>query len=78
MIINIYFSIIYKYISNLYLYIYNTSNIYIYMYKGIELWHLSLPNWADRVKVSNRKKFLKPRLKTILCKDWVAARGTII
>lgn len=41
---------------------------------GIELWHLGTPSWADGVKIDHRKKFMKPRLKTKMCMDWIRAR----
>lgn len=41
---------------------------------GIDLWYLSVPNWAEGVKVDKRKLFMKPRMKTQLCIDWKRAR----
>jgi hypothetical protein len=43
---------------------------------GLDLWFLSVPSWGEGVKIDQRKKFLKPRLKTTLCLDWLRARKT--
>jgi hypothetical protein len=43
---------------------------------GIDLWYLSAPSWAEGIKVDKRKKFMKPRMKTTLCIDWLRARET--
>jgi hypothetical protein len=41
---------------------------------GIDLWYLGTPNWTgESFKPSYRKRFMKPRRKTILCRDWVTA-----
>lgn len=41
---------------------------------GIDLWFLTVPSWSEGIKVDHRKKFLKPRLKTNMCLDWLRAR----
>lgn len=42
---------------------------------GIDLWYLGTPNWTgESFKPSYRKRFMKPRRKTSLCRDWVIAR----
>lgn len=41
---------------------------------GINLWYMSTPSWADGIKVDGRKRFMKPRLKTAMCIDWLRAR----
>ena len=41
---------------------------------GIDLWFIGTPSWADGIKVDKRKRFMKPRIKTSLCLDWLRAR----
>lgn len=41
---------------------------------GIDLWFLSAPSWADKVKIDKRKRFMAPKLKTDICLDWKRAR----
>lgn len=41
---------------------------------GINLWFMAAPAWADIVKETKSKKFLKTRFKTSICTDWQTAR----
>lgn len=41
---------------------------------GIDMWHLSKPSWAENIKVSGQKKFMKTKRKTNICQDWKSAR----
>lgn len=41
---------------------------------GIDMWFLSAPSWADGFKSSNRKRYMRPRMKTRICIDWMRAR----
>ena len=43
---------------------------------GIDLWFMSTPSWSEGFsgKYLFRKRFMKPRLKTQLCLDWMRAR----
>ena len=41
---------------------------------GVDLWFLGVPSWADNVKPDKRKRWMKPRMKTSICLDWLRAR----
>ena len=41
---------------------------------GISLWYLSAPSWSEGITIDKRKVFMKPRLKTKMCLDWLRAR----
>ena len=41
---------------------------------GINMWYLKTPNWTDPFKESYRKKYMKNRTKTSICRDWGIAR----
>jgi hypothetical protein len=43
---------------------------------GLDMWFLSTPSWVDgfKGKKEYRKNFMKPRMKTQLCIDWLRAR----
>lgn len=37
---------------------------------GVDLWFLGAPAWAEKLKTNHRSRYLKPRRKTALCKEW--------
>ena len=38
---------------------------------GLDMWFLGKPGWVDgNYKPSKRKAFMKPRVKSMICKDW--------
>lgn len=41
---------------------------------GVKMWYLAKPAWADKVKFSGQQKFMKSRMKTVMCKEWQEAR----
>lgn len=41
---------------------------------GIDLWFLSTPHWAEKVKVDKHKRHREERYKRDLCRDWKRAR----
>eukprot|EP01031_Cornospumella_fuschlensis_P040127 gene40127-48896_t len=41
---------------------------------GIDLWFLSTPHWADKVKVDKHKRHREEKYKQDLCRDWQRAR----
>eukprot|EP01041_Mallomonas_annulata_P008226 gene8226-16914_t len=43
---------------------------------GLDMWFMNTPSWVDGFKGRReyRKKFMKPRIKTQLCIDWLRAR----
>lgn len=42
---------------------------------GINLWFMAAPTWADTVKDSKQKIYLKNRIKTRVCGDWERSRA---
>jgi hypothetical protein len=41
---------------------------------GIDMWFLGAPSWADGFKGNYRKRYMRPRMKTRMCIDWMRAR----